>query len=85
MDQLEKEGVLSKTGKDTYIINRDKVYSSTDTTDLMYFDNQLNTKYQQTPGSEFTFVKDETDGQASPRDGKRIAPEDYMYMKVRDL
>ncbi|KAG2321989.1 hypothetical protein Bca52824_015202 [Brassica carinata] len=24
MDQLEKEGVLSKTGKDTYIINRDK-------------------------------------------------------------
>ncbi|ESQ28572.1 hypothetical protein EUTSA_v10018311mg [Eutrema salsugineum] len=59
MDQLEKEGVLLKTGKDTYIKNRDK-----------------------TPGSEFTFVKDEADGQTAPKDGKPIPPEDYMYMKA---
>ncbi|KFK33077.1 hypothetical protein AALP_AA6G327400 [Arabis alpina] len=61
MDQLEKEGVLLKTGKETYIINKDKT----------------------APGSEFTFVKDETDGQTTPKEGKPIAPEDYMYMKVR--
>uniref|UniRef100_A0A1J3HDK5 HORMA domain-containing protein 1 n=1 Tax=Noccaea caerulescens TaxID=107243 RepID=A0A1J3HDK5_NOCCA len=59
MDQLEKEGVLTKRGKDTYTINRDK-----------------------SPGSEFNFVKDEADGQTSPKDGKPIAPEDYMYMKA---
>ncbi|VVB17362.1 unnamed protein product [Arabis nemorensis] len=37
-------------------------------------------KFYQTPGSEFTFVKDET-GQTAPKDGKLIAGEDYMYMK----
>ncbi|KAL1216451.1 Meiosis-specific protein ASY1 [Cardamine amara subsp. amara] len=60
MEQLEKEGVISKTGKDMYIKNKDK-----------------------TPESEFTFVKDEDDDQiAPPKDGKPIAPEDYMYMKA---
>ncbi|CAF2062438.1 unnamed protein product [Brassica napus] len=38
MDQLEKEGALSKTRKDTYVVNRDE-----------------------TPWSEFNFVKDESD------------------------
>ncbi|CAN8238613.1 unnamed protein product [Cochlearia groenlandica] len=56
---LEKEGVLTKTGNDTYIKNKDK-----------------------TPGSEYTFVKDEADGQTTPKDGKSIAPEDFMYMKA---
>ncbi|KAG7589222.1 Winged helix DNA-binding domain superfamily [Arabidopsis suecica] len=59
MDQLVTEGVLSKTGKDTYIKKRDK-----------------------TPESEFTFVKEEADGQTAPKDGKPVAPEDYLYMKA---
>ncbi|CAA7027720.1 unnamed protein product [Microthlaspi erraticum] len=34
------------------------------------------------PGSEFTLVKDDADGPTAPKDGKPIAPEDYMYMKA---
>ncbi|CAH2065851.1 unnamed protein product [Thlaspi arvense] len=59
MDLLEKEGAISKTGKDTYVRNREK-----------------------TAGSEFTFVKDEADGQTAPKDAKAIPPEDFMYMKA---
>ncbi|KAH0919663.1 hypothetical protein HID58_027323 [Brassica napus] len=66
MDQLEKEGVLSKTGKETYTINREK----------------LTPKHNQTPRSEFIFVKDEDDGKTASKDEKSIAPEDYMYMKA---
>ncbi|AAG00247.1 F1N21.19 [Arabidopsis thaliana] len=37
-------------------------------------------KRDKTPESEFTFVKEEADGQISP--GKSVAPEDYLYMKA---
>ena len=37
MDQLEKEGVLSKTGKETYIINREKVYNWSYSFDVILF------------------------------------------------
>jgi len=49
---------------------------------LLNFIFYLLTPKFQTPESEFTFVKEEADGQISP--GKSVAPEDYLYMKVRE-